>query len=245
MERILAGQALNKTSGGVGLLFANRGSAVPVFLGSCFSLFRPSIIVTAYHCIRGIKDSEVVINHHGAPGAQLFERPKRVIFSEKIDIAVMEIDAAGGKWSIPFKGLQYTADLGEPVGSLGHPDNLIGDEPNRETQRLFRGHIQRPFVYSGGRSPYSAFELNFASPAGLSGAPLFLISNPSIVLGVITANFQSTTAIDEEITDGTDPPRTHRRVIEFGVASNIFHATELFEKILGSRLPDPSPFVIP
>ena len=89
MERILAGQALNKTSGGVGLLFANRGSAAPVFLGSYINLFRPSILVTAH------QSSDLLINHHGAPGPQLSERPKRMIFREKIDIAVMEIDAAG------------------------------------------------------------------------------------------------------------------------------------------------------
>ena len=69
---------------------------------------------------------------------------------------------------------------------------------SKETLRFFRGHVQRPFVFGASHQTYSAFELSFPCPSGLSGGPLFLARESEAVIGVVTAKLESYTIRDAE-----------------------------------------------
>lgn len=220
-------QAQRRAISGVGSLF--EASDVPddtaKFLGSCFSLMDSSVFATAAHCIEGIAANRVWVNHFGGPDSHLFTQVRQILLSSETDIAVFSTEAPA-TWATPFPRLKYAADPGEGVCAAGYfPDYLISiDSGRREALRFFQGHVQRPFMYEFSGRRYSAYELSFTFPTGVSGAPLFLEEDPGTVIGVMTATFES-------VHDG--------EVISCGVAANIFPGTPEIEEILGRALPDP------
>ena len=108
--------------------------------------------------------------------------------------------------------------------------------------RFFRGNIQRPFLHKSTLAPgkgYSAYELSFPCPFGLSGGPLFLEGDPETVLGVITEDLAVGTLLSEEEIVSSPATTTRiqtQRVINYGVAANLFAATELLERMVGRSL---------
>jgi hypothetical protein len=83
---------------------------------------------------------------------------------------------------------------------------------------------------------YTALELDFACPAGLSGGPVFRPGAPQMVIGLATENFESTTYLDavEETTHRGETRRTqYQRVLSYGVAV----ALESVEDWLDEHLP--------
>lgn len=105
--------------------------------------------------------------------------------------------------------------------------------------RFFRGIIQRPFIHEPPRrKPYSAFELSFACPPGLSGGPVILAETPHVILGVVTGNYETFTVIDTEEGDGETSSIQTRRIVSYGVAANIKYAAPKLEELLGRALPN-------
>lgn len=163
---------------------------------------------------------------------------------QESDLAVFQTDAPDAKWAAPFQKLKYVADLGEEICAFGYPQDLMSEVPAKETPRFFRGTVQRPFLFERSGRRYSAFELSFPCPPGLSGGPVFLADNPSTVIGVVTENFETYT-VEHEVVEEKRPGEVIRRearsVITYGVAANIVSAVEAIEKVLGRRLADPEP----
>lgn len=157
---------------------------------------------------------------------------------DEADLAIIRTHAPDAKWGCPFSEVQYAADLGEEVFAIGHPD-LFSADLTQHSLRFFRGIIQRPFIHEPPlRKPYSAFELSFACPPGLSGGPVILANAPNVVLGVVTGNYETFTVIDTERSDGENSTIETRRVINYGVAANILYAAPKLEELLGCDLPN-------
>ncbi len=237
-------QAFRRTLAGTGLLFDGFEPGARKFLGSCFSLIEPTVFLTAAHCLEGIPIERLWVNHYGGPPPALFTQVRRIEWVQDSDLAVFETDAPEPKWAVPFKKLQYAADLGEEICAFGYPQDLMSQAPAKETMRFFRGTVQRPFLFERSGRRYSAFELSFPCPPGLSGAPVFLAEDPSTVIGVVTENFETYTVQHEMVEErrpGEVIRHEARHVITYGVAANIFSALDAIEKVLGRRLPDPEP----
>jgi hypothetical protein len=231
-------QAFRRALVGTGLLFDGVEEESRKYLGSCFSLLEPTVFLTAAHCLRGIPFERLWVNHFGGPPPYLFTRVRRIEWAEESDLAIFETDAPGAKWAVPFKKLKYVADLGEEICAFGYPQDLMSQVPVKETPRLFRGTIQRPFLFERSGRRYSAYELSFPCPPGLSGGPLFLAEDPTTVIGVVTENFETYT-VQHEVVGERCPGQTIRHearsVITYGVAANIFGAVDAIEKHLGRR----------
>ena len=234
----------NSTIAGVGLLFRGRDEVNRAFLGSCFSLVRPDVFVTAAHCVHGTSKDRLWVNHHAGSTPDLFTPVRDIVPIFDADIAVVTTDAPEPKWAQPFQKVRFSANLGERVCALGFTEQSFRmDVPAKETPRFFRGTIQRPFIHKASAiqgSEYSAYELSFPCPSGLSGGPLFLEEDPTIVIGVVTEDIEAGRLLWQENVDQSPmgPIRTETyRVVNYGVASNIMSASEQLEALLCQALP--------
>ena len=155
----------NSSASRVGLLYQGDGEN-GTFLGSGFCLIDAKAFITAAQCVREVPLDQLWVNHHGGPSPDLFTRAHDIQFAQACGLTVVTTDAPGSRWVTPF-----TQDLGSRVASFGYPNQSITfSTASREAGRLFRGYVQRPFLHqskSGCR--YSAYELSFPCPSGLSG----------------------------------------------------------------------------
>ena len=111
--------------------------------------------------------------------------------------------------------------LGEEFYAFGYPPSVFGPSASEPTARLFTGNFQR-FIdhqsHLGYR--YIAGEMSIACPQGLSGAPVFRPGAPVMLLGLVTENLQTYTALEsvEEVIERGEVRRTEvRNVINYGV----------------------------
>lgn len=229
---------LRQAVAAIGSLYRDTTRGKREYVGTCFSIIDASVFITAGHCVATGDVASLWVNHSGAGGQDCFTRAREVHMIAEADLAIVTTDAPDAKWACPFSEVQYAADYGEDVYAIGHPD-LFAASPYERHLRFFRGIIQRPFLYEPPRKkPYSAFELSFASPLGLSGGPLILANAPNVVLGVVTENSETYTVIDEEQNDGETSSIQTRRIVSYGVAANIMYAAPKLEELLGRALPN-------
>ena len=234
-------QALRSATMAAGSLYLGK-SAPETYLGTCFSFLKPTVFLSAAHCVTDIPTDEIWINHIGGPSPSLFTRALLVELDHTTDIAVIKTDAPRPQWTSPFTRVKYAADFGEEIFAFGFPQDLLSYEASKATPRAFRGCIQRPFLFQRSAYRYSAFELSFPCPPGLSGGPIFLPEDPATVLGIVTENFETYTVLHEsqsETEDGRTTRFEARSVITYGVASNLFNGIELIEQVTGERVPGP------
>ena len=235
---------MNEITSRVGLLFRDSDPATRGFLGSCFCIETPTVFLTAAHCIKDVSLDRLWVNHHGGPTPSLFSKVHRVEIVNDADIAILVTDAPGAKWVQPFRQVRLFANLGEHVCAFGYPDTAVCvDSPSKETPRFFRGTVQRPFIHKSKHalgSGYSAYELSFPCPHGLSGGPLFPEEDPQTVIAVVTEDLEvgSELHYEERIDEATGSKTVlqTRRVINYGVAANILAATDALEAIIGAKL---------
>ncbi len=221
--------AIRRTLSGIGAVYEGESPEVRRLRGSCFSVVDPCVFVTAAHNISQLPIEHIWLNHFGGPPPQCITRAREVHVVGEGDIAVITTDAPEARWAYPFQAVQYAVDFGEEVYAIGFPGGTMTTiTPNRETLRYFRGIVQRPFLYEVLGERYSAYELSFPCPMGLSGGPVLLARDPRIVLGVVTRNWKTYTEEEEE----------EDRIITYGVASNIIYAADVLKKVLGRDVPN-------
>jgi len=87
---------------------------------------------------------------------------------------------------------------------------------------------------------YAAMELNIACPRGLSGGPLFRVSEAERVMGLVTENLESTTALDEvEVvsSQGMVERTEARKVITYGVALRLGAVADWLDERVAAHVP--------
>ena len=226
----------DRVSAAGGVYLHTAGEQDPAFLGSCSALGRATHFVTAAHCVRNLSVDELRISHWGQRQGEPFSRVTACEIDVGADLAVLQTEVANPQSIQPFQALSAGVAFGEPVSSIGWPVGILA-EYREAALRVMRGYVQRQFFYRGLLGgTYQALELHFASPPGLSGAPVFLDAHPFILLGVMTENFQSLTRIDsveEEKAPGEFRRIETHEMVTYGVAVNPFHAIRFLEDVIG------------
>jgi S1-C subfamily serine protease len=223
-----------------------RAEPEHVFLGSCFALRDSTTVLTAAHCIGDLDADELYVKLPGilvVPGiGQEAEHVDGVLVREVVrhpdaDVALLRLRVV--EWVVePFWRQLPIHGLGEDVMAYGYPENVRSGDRS-PTARLFKGYVQRVYRHDSHMGfRYTALELDFACPAGLSGGPVFRPGAPQMVLGLATENFESTTyldAVEETSEDGATTRRTqYQRVLSYGVAVSL----ESLEDWLDDHLPE-------
>jgi len=195
----------------------------PTFIGTCFAYRRQGHFITAAHCVGDLKADQLGVI---TPLGSLIKSAFAVTRHPTSDIAIIETPTihAEGDEVEPFELIVSNWSLGEDFFAYGYPIDVLGPDPAKPTERLFKGHFQRFLNHKSQHLPYSylAAELSFASPVGLSGGPLFRPAAHTVLLGMATENLMSTTSLEsfEELRRGAKLVEKHsrERVIEYGVA---------------------------
>lgn len=190
------------------------------FLGTCFAYQTHRHLVTAAHVVKGwVRDRlSVTIWPHIEEGITV----EAVDLHTSADLAVLRVE----DWHAlspfePFTGIDSNLVFGAQVSAFGYPTQSTetGDAP---VPRYLRGNIQRIFNYSSILGyEYVGLELSFGAPAGISGGPVALDSNPSHVVGMIAENFHASTYVHsiEEVSAGSVTRlETQRDFVNYGIA---------------------------
>jgi Trypsin-like peptidase domain len=192
------------------------------FLGTCFAFPSPKHFLTAAHCVATLEPSSLRVD---AVFGGIFQkaRVKWISCHPQADLALLGVSTSPWVSARPFERVRPQPLLGEPFYAFGYPLDLFSADPNQETDRLFRGHLQRLFYYSSPitRTTYPAFELNIPCPHGLSGGPVFVTEGEFEVMGIVTENLESTNYRWEEESltrDGTTQRTVYSQIINYGVA---------------------------
>jgi hypothetical protein len=164
-----------------------------------------------------------VIDHDG------FIQVQAVVRHPEADLAVLRVPQINASEYLPFDNIEASVTWGDTVQALGYPEESEADGPV-PTARLLTGTIQRFFTHSA-RKPhdYSACELSFGAPAGLSGGPVYNPRDSSRVIGVISDNHDSTTylqAVEEIQESGAVCRQLTHELIRYGIAAHLLPLQE-------------------
>ena len=218
----------------VGGIYTISPRGEPTYVGTCAALGLPTHFVTAAHCIVGRERDSLAVNHFGH-SRNPYSAVSACSIYEFCDIAVLEAEVEEPEWITPFTKVAAATHMGEPVTVIGSPIWIL-TEGQKESLRLVRGFVQRPFLYTGRLGhEYSAYELSFPSPPGLSGGPMFSDEEPKFLRGVMTENFKRYTVVDsEEVHDGRGQLKRieSREIVTFGVAANAWRAIDFLEEAI-------------
>lgn len=204
--------------------------------GSAFLINSNGWCVTAVHVLRAaLEEGKENLRQVGIVGKANQGRDNKNVLSpiSTYEFAPSPFDVAVFKSPYVANTLFRTENLQvlhwQEVATLGYPENAIGKELTkfRLNLRAQRGHIQRlifPNELPFGEHP-PAFELNFLISRGMSGAPVFIHSQPfDIVIGVCVSSFRSE-LIDDEIVevndDGSKYVERKVKIEEYGIAHDI------------------------
>ena len=117
------------------------------FLGTCFAFPSPRHFLTAAHCVAGQEASTLRVD---ATFGGVFQKAEVDWISchPQADLALLGVSTSPWASATPFIRVRAHPLLGEPFYAFGFPLDVFSKDPNKETDRLFRGHLQRLFYYS-------------------------------------------------------------------------------------------------
>jgi hypothetical protein len=195
----------------------------PTFIGTCFAYRRQGHFITAAHCLGDLQADQLGVM---TPQRALIKSAIALTRHPTADIAIIETPTVHVEGDVvePFELIVSNWSLGEDFFAFGYPVDVLGPDPDKPTERLFKGHFQRFLDHKSQHLPfhYLAAELSIASPTGLSGGPLFRPAAHTVLLGMATENLTSTTSLEsvEKLQRGEEvvEKHSHERVIEYGVA---------------------------
>lgn len=221
----------------VALYSVQDGEAnVKEVMGTSFLIGKRGVFLTARHVMESAqanakaKDLQyglVVKGDDGNSPKSFIARPLFIEFAEApYDIAVGQI-TYGFASTLTLQSVDV--ELWKEVATFGYPLNAVSGSPTdlRLNIRGHRGYVQRvlsPGDIPVGTSP-AAFELSFLLGRGISGAPLFIHSNPQdIVVGVCVGSIRSELVEDErlEVMDNNSTYLELKlKIEEYGVAHDL------------------------
>lgn len=200
------------------LVCQEQGSNLPIFLGSCFAFGNSRHFLTAAHCIPTDSAEKFVIL---TPWEGVYSVVERVIKHPDADLAILKLQGEGRESVENLTALRELKAIGGDYYAYGYPEDSIGPNAGMPTARLFKGHCQRALMHESHMSyKYQAMELSFSCPGGLSGGPLFESHLPTIPVGLVTENIESSTILYSQevlLKDGVPFTESHHRIISYGI----------------------------
>ncbi len=183
-------------------------------------------------------------NTQAIKGAQIIEHE---ILS--CDISIIKVDFSfqdSKNWIQPLPWRKSKSYIFEDIKCFGYPYGLYNVDKNKSiVLRGFKGYIvsninaYKPIGYED--IPFSAYELSFQAPRGLSGSPI--ISEPQAqILGIVIGNSKSSMLIfDNEETEEESGKKTivqHYESLSLGVAVSANEILGQNSALLGSQISD-------
>lgn len=218
-------------------------------LGSCFSI-APEFMLTAGHVVAAINDAA----SSGAIGllepATSRIHPIPIRDAENLDADIGLLRVAPGARTAWFGRPWWRTDgltMLNPVQAIGYPYGLREFSGGQLVlQRGFVGHVTShiaEYVPIGMRtSKFGAYELSFAAPRGLSGAPLFATDGSYDVHGIVIGNSESSMLVfsnveRDETTSATTVVERHES-LSLGLAVDASSVLSLRSRLLGATVRD-------
>jgi trypsin-like peptidase len=206
----------------------------PQYAGTCFAYRKANYFLTAAHCVEDLSPDRVsvsIFTDHVEEGLEVIRLERH----PSADVAFLQIRDDGPELDVfsPFRGTTDEFEWGEMVVAFGYPEFAARDVAH-PTPRYFRGHIQRRFLHDRGRRSYSALELNFGAPAGLSGGPVALAREPWHAVGLVADNLESSTSLaklDEVVEPGRHYTERVERIVEYAVAVSLCDISQWLDRI--------------
>jgi S1-C subfamily serine protease len=191
------------------------GFFVPTQLfGTAFSI-GGGLFLTAGHVLRGASDEiEARVGNNEDRNWKSYEVTDSEILPS-LDVAIIQCRVPIRSALMWHKG---ELPMLSPVQSTGYP---YGMDPERASidVRAFAGYVVTGRTHHLLSQGPRAYELSFACPRGLSGAPLF--TDRALVCGMVTGNYRTQMAIltDREVTDDGKTVITETyEMLHFGIA---------------------------
>lgn len=220
-------------------------------LGTCFYLSE-QFMLTAGHVVKQLQAQQ----HIGMVG--VFEPGPSSTTQWGLEVTDMELLPCDlGLLSVQFDLDQqrncifappWKEDVVAPahdVSTWGYPYGLQthGDE-RAVIQRVFKGHIVASpirFKLEGAEGePFPVYELSFAAPRGLSGAPLMIKEGSQYVCGVVIGNSKTSMLIHnyEEVIEETNERTVveHYESLSLGIAVQARAIMPLRSRMLGGTI---------
>jgi hypothetical protein len=213
-----------------------HGHVISEILGTCFGIGN-IYLMTAGHVINELTSSQsrsIVLLRN--PETNIFH-VANVMETEILDadVGIIKINAGEGylwfgraSWSgRPLAEFQHVRAVGYPYAL-----DVVGDR-RHIVQRCFKGHLVahlREYLPDGmGGAPFSAYEISFTAPRGLSGAPLWTITaNNVCVHGVVIGNRRSSMLVLSDLSE--------KESMSLGIAVDILTIRELKSQLLASTI---------
>lgn len=222
---------------GIGLLYHEKKSESQYnFLGTCFAFRHSTYLLTASHCIGNLNASDcfVLFLRFSKTIGRLISAGKVLSIKRhpNADIALLQMPEGSMNGVKPFLDCVGDYALGEDFMTYGFPEDISFSSISSVSPapRLFRGYFQRFFDHRSHMGyRYIAGELNIPCPAGLSGSPLFRVTDPSMLTGIVTENIESTTtleAVEEIQKDGKMIKNIYQKVITYGICLMLHDARD-------------------
>jgi len=186
-------------------VFAGREEENGTFLiegevaGTAFSLGN-EFMITAGHVVKNIDMSSPNCMILGLAKDASF-KAARVVEAEPLDkdIAVLRVEfnvSGSDKWFRKFKWHDSAILPLQPIRTVGYAYGMhTVDDRKSVIVRGFQGYVVarlpefKPVGYTG--DPFGVYELSFAAPRGLSGAPLMNVVGTVVIHGVIIGNSEA------------------------------------------------------
>ena len=163
-----------------------------------------------------------------------------IVSHDSADIAVVTVDQAPHYRLSPFYMLSSRHARGAQIEAWGYTAEALPEGGAVPTPRAYHGTVQRVFQHDSELGYcYSAGELSFPAPGGLSGGPVFTLPQRLHLVGVVAENFESTTLLHstEEFDEAGVMTRERiHRVIEFGLFVDLRPLSGWLDQHVGPEL---------
>ncbi len=215
--------------------------------GTAFFINNEGLFLTARHVLekahasRG-RESEIGLNiRHPVSGKNAYSPIVAYEFAPApFDIAIGRSKYSAQSW---FKTQEPENYVWLDVATLGYPETALNvtDQNFNIHLRALKGYVQRKIKTDelpSHRPHPECFELNFAVPNGMSGAPLFSPQNAQTLIGVCVGS------VDSEITvfsqTSVEEGNAHfkervTRIEQYGIAHSVFPLMDWSPSILSGK----------